>query len=237
MGALSFSAHQREGSRARTVAARRRLRALDRDRARHDDARSHCDEAADAMSGPQRIDAGGGHGSDIDRSRRLDFSFDGQAMSGFAGDTIASALLANGVRIVGRSFKYHRPRGIFAAGGEEPNAIVDLRHAQRHDPNARATLEPLQQGMTIRSTHARGTAQSDRLSFLDRFARFIPAGFYYKTFMWPRFRLYEDAIRALAGIGRVDAASHAPRSRHRFLNVDLCVIGGGQAGITAALEA
>ncbi|HSE12443.1 MAG TPA: 2Fe-2S iron-sulfur cluster-binding protein, partial [Rudaea sp.] len=189
------------------------------------------------MSGPQRIDAGGGHGSDIDRSRRLDFSFDGQAMSGFAGDTIASALLANGVRIVGRSFKYHRSRGIFAAGGEEPNAIVDLRHAQRHDPNARATLEPLQQGMTIRSTHARGTAQSDRLSFLDRFARFIPAGFYYKTFMWPRFRLYEDAIRALAGIGRVDAASRPSRSRHRFLNVDLCVIGGGQAGITAALEA
>ena len=187
------------------------------------------------MSGPQRVDDSKGNGRDIDRSRRLDFSFDGQAMSGFAGDTIASALLANGVRLVGRSFKYHRPRGIFTAGAEEPNAIVDLRHAQRHDPNARATIEPLQNAMAIRSTHARGTAQGDRLSFLDRFARFIPAGFYYKTFMWPRFRLYESMIRALAGIGRVDAASRAPQSRQQFLNVDLCVVGGGAAGIAAAL--
>jgi len=189
------------------------------------------------MSGPQRVDDSNGNGRDIDRSRRLDFSFDGQAMSGFTGDTIASALLANGVRLVGRSFKYHRPRGIFTAGGEEPNAIVDLRQPQRHDPNTRATIEPLQDAMTIRSTHARGTAQRDRFSFLDRFARFIPAGFYYKTFMWPRFRLYEDSIRALAGIGRVDSNARAPRSRQQFLNVDLCVIGGGPAGITAALAA
>jgi sarcosine oxidase subunit alpha len=187
------------------------------------------------MSGPQRVDDSHGNGRDIDRSQRLDFSFDGQPMSGVAGDTIASALLANGVRLVGRSFKYHRPRGIFTAGGEEPNAIVDLRHAQRHDPNARATMEPLQTAMTIRSTHARGTAQADRLSFFDRFARFIPAGFYYKTFMWPRFRLYESMIRSLAGIGRVDAASRAPQSRQQFLSVDLCVIGGGAAGIAAAL--
>ena len=187
------------------------------------------------MSGPRRIDDGNGSGRDIDRSRPVDFSFDGQAISGFAGDTIASALLASGVRLVGRSFKYHRPRGIFTAGGEEPNAIVDLRHAGRHDPNARATLEPLQPGMTIRSTHARGDAQRDALSLLDRFARFIPAGFYYKTFMWPRFRLYEGMIRELAGIGRLDAASRAPQSRQQFLNVDLCVVGGGAAGIAAAL--
>ena len=189
------------------------------------------------MSGPQRIDSSAAYGSEIDRSQRIDFSFDGKPMSGFAGDTVASALLANGVRLVGRSFKYHRPRGIFTAGGEEPNAIVDLRHAQRHDPNARATIEPLQHGMTIQSTHARGTAQHDTFSFLDRFARFIPAGFYYKTFMWPRFRLYEGMIRALAGIGRVDATSRARGSRQRFLNVDVCVIGGGPAGIAAALAA
>ena len=189
------------------------------------------------MSGPQRIDSSGAYGSGIDRAQRIDFSFDGEPMSGFAGDTVAAALLANGVRLVGRSFKYHRPRGIFTAGGEEPNAIVDLRHAQRHDPNARATLEPLQHGMTIRSTHARGTAQRDTFSFVDRFARFIPAGFYYKTFMWPRFRLYEGMIRALAGIGRVDASSRAPGSRQQFLNVDRCVIGGGPAGIAAALAA
>ena len=190
------------------------------------------------MTGPTRVDACGGRfGSQIDRSQHLDFTFDGQPFSGLAGDTVASALLANGVRVVGRSFKYHRPRGIFTAGGEEPNAIVDLRHGSRHDPNARATLEPLQQGMAIRSTHARGTATHDAFSFLDHFARFIPAGFYYKTFMWPRFRLYEGMIRALAGVGRVDATSRAPASRQQFLNVDLCVIGGGPAGISAARAA
>jgi sarcosine oxidase subunit alpha len=187
------------------------------------------------MSGPVRIDDGNGIGRDIDRSRCLNFSFDGREISGFAGDTIASALLANGVRLVGRSFKYHRPRGIFTAGGEEPNAIVDLRHNGRHDPNARATIEPLMDRMTIRSTHARGNAQRDTFSFLDRFSRFIPAGFYYKSFMWPSFRLYEGMIRSLAGLGRVDAASHAPQSQQQFLNVDLCVIGGGAAGIAAAL--
>ena len=187
------------------------------------------------MSGPQRIDDSNSNGRDIDRSQRLDFSFDGHAMSGFAGDTIASALLANSVRLVGRSFKYHRPRGILTAGGEEPNAIVDLRHGNRHDPNARATLEPLQSGMAIHSTHTRGTAQRDAFSFLDRFARFIPAGFYYKTFMWPRFRLYEGSVRALAGIGRIDATARAAQSRQQFLNVDLCVVGGGAAGMAAAL--
>jgi sarcosine oxidase subunit alpha len=189
------------------------------------------------MSGPQRIDDSNDSGRDIDRSRRLTFSFDGREMSGFAGDTIASALLANGVRLVGRSFKYHRPRGIFTAGAEEPNAIVDLRHARRHDPNARATIEPLLDAMTIRSTHAHGSAQRDTFSFMDRFARFLPAGFYYKTFMWPRFRLYESMIRALAGIGRVDSNSRAPQAQQRFLNVDLCVIGGGPAGVSAAFTA
>ena len=188
------------------------------------------------MSGPKRVDPGYPHGGiEIERNQRIDFSFDGRPMSGVSGDSIASALLANGVRVVGRSFKYHRPRGIFAAGAEDPNAIVDLRHLQRHDPNARATLEPLRPGMAIRSTHARGTARHDWLSFLDRFARFIPAGFYYKTFMWPSFRLYERAIRALAGIGRLDGAARAARSRQQYLNVDLCVIGGGPAGLAAAL--
>ena len=186
------------------------------------------------MSGPQRISA---NGRDTDCTKRIDFSFDRQALSGFAGDTIASALLANGIRIVGRSFKYHRPRGVFTAGGEEPNAIVDLRDGSRHDPNARATLEPLRASMAIRSTHARGTAQHDAYSFIDRFARFIPAGFYYKTFMWPTFRAYEGMIRAIAGIGRVDATSRSPKSRQQHLLVDVCVIGGGAAGMQAATAA
>ena len=116
-------------------------------------------------------------------------------------------MLANGVRIVGRSFKYHRPRGIYTAGPEEPNAILDLRHGARHDPNARATLEPLADGMELRSIHASGTAENDRLAFLDRLARFIPSAFYYKTFMWPNWTAYEHRIRALAGLGRVDPAA------------------------------
>ncbi len=185
------------------------------------------------MSGPSRVEGG----SELDRGQCLDFSFDGRSLAGFAGDTIASALLANGVRIVGRSFKYHRPRGVFSAGGEEPNAIVDLRDGARHDPNARATIEPLRAGMEITSTHARGSAARDSFSFLDRFARFIPAGFYYKTFMWPGFRVYEAMIRKLAGIGRVDANARAETSCQQFLNVEVCVIGGGPAGIAAALAA
>ncbi|HVJ40287.1 MAG TPA: 2Fe-2S iron-sulfur cluster-binding protein [Dongiaceae bacterium] len=184
------------------------------------------------MTGPVRLPQGG----EIDRAQRLDFTFDGAAYSGFAGDTLASALLANGVRVVGRSFKYHRPRGIFSAGAEEPNAILDLRHGPHHDPNARATLEPLAAGMALKSIHASGTAKQDRLAFLDLFARFIPAAFYYKTFMWPNWRLYEDRIRAMAGLGRLDPAARATGAAHYHQHTDLCIIGAGPAGLTAALS-
>jgi sarcosine oxidase subunit alpha len=186
------------------------------------------------MTGPIRIATGG---DALDRGRRLRFTFDGQAYEGFAGDTVASALLANGIRIVGRSFKYHRPRGVFTAGPEEPSAILDLRHDGRHDPNARATLEPLADGIALRSIHADGTAARDRLAFLDRFARFIPAAFYYKTFMWPRWSAYEHRIRALAGLGRIDAAGRAFSAPCRHAQVDVCVVGSGPAGLTAALAA
>jgi len=179
---------------------------------------------------PRRLMTGG----EIDRSRKLDFSFDGVALSGYEGDTIASALLAADVPVIARSFKYHRPRGLLAAHHEEPSAIVDLRLGTEHDPNARATLEPLREGMQLTSIHARGTARHDRLAIIDRFARFIPAGFYYKTFMWPNWRLYEPAIRKLAGLGRVDAASRTQAGPHRHLNVDLCIVGAGAAGLAAA---
>ena len=122
------------------------------------------------MSGPSRVAQGG----EIDRGRPIAFSFDGRAYSGFAGDTVASALLANGVRIVGRSFKYHRPRGIFSAGVEEPNAILDLVQGERRDPNARATLEPLVEGMALRSIHAKGTADRDRLATAGYVSQYIP---------------------------------------------------------------
>jgi sarcosine oxidase subunit alpha len=176
-------------------------------------------------------------GDALDRTRRLRFTFDGEACEGFAGDTVASALLANGIRVVGRSFKYHRPRGVFTAGPEEPNAILDLRHGARHDPNARATLEPLADGMVLRSVHADGTAANDRLAFLDRLARFIPAAFYYKTFIWPNWRTYEHRIRALAGLGRIDPAGRASSAPCRNAQADVCVVGSGPAGLTAALAA
>jgi sarcosine oxidase subunit alpha len=186
------------------------------------------------MSGPVRMAAGG---DALDRGRRLRFTFDGQAYDGFAGDTVASALLANGIRIVGRSFKYHRPRGVLTAGPEEPSAILDLRHGARHDPNARATLEPLADGMALRSIHADGTAAHDKLAFLDRLARFIPAAFYYKTFMWPSWSAYEHRIRALAGLGRIDSAARAFSVPCRHAQADVCVVGSGPAGLTAALAA
>ncbi len=185
------------------------------------------------MSGPVRLPTGG----DIDRSKPLRFTFDGRAMSGFAGDTVASALLANGVSIVGRSFKYHRPRGIFSAGIEEPNAILDLSDGERHDPNCRATVEPLRDGMALRSVHARGTAQNDRLAFIDRFARFIPAAFYYKSFLWPNWHVYENRIRAMAGLGRLDPGARRGLVAEHHRTVDICVVGGGPAGIAAALAA
>jgi sarcosine oxidase subunit alpha len=185
------------------------------------------------MSGPVRLPAGG----EIDRTRRLQFTFDGAPCEGFAGDTIASALLATGVRIVGRSFKYHRPRGIYSAGPEEPNAIVDLRHGARHDPNARATLEPLADGMVLRSIHADGTADEDRLAFIDRLSRFLPSAFYYKTFMWPNWKLYEHRIRAMAGLGRIDPEGAAGSASARHAQVDACIVGSGPSGLAAALAA
>ena len=186
------------------------------------------------MSGPTRIDSGG---SAIDRSTRLDFRHDDQALYGHAGDTVASALLANGVRIVARSFKYHRPRGIVGVGCEEPNAVVDLRNGEHHDPNARATLEPLRDGMVLRSVHARGTAARDRLAVVDRLHRWIPAAFYYKTFKWPNWDVYEPTIRAMAGLGRLDGASRARAASARHVDVDVCVVGAGAAGLDAASRA
>jgi sarcosine oxidase subunit alpha len=181
----------------------------------------------------QRLEQGG----EIDRSRVRRFRFDGQAFSGFAGDSVASALLAGGAQILGRSFKYHRPRGLLGAGWEEPNALLDLRHGSRHDPNARITREVLEDGMELHSVHASGSAAHDRLAFLDRFARFIPAAFYYKTFMWPHWRLFEGAIRRMAGIGRLDPHAQAHAESPLHLRADVCVIGAGPAGLAAAQAA
>jgi sarcosine oxidase subunit alpha len=170
-----------------------------------------------------------------DRGRPLAFTFDGRPYVGFAGDSIASALLANRVRIVGRSFKYHRPRGVWGAWTEEPNAIVDVTREGKTTPNLRATTEALENDMAVRSVNATPTAASDRAALIDRLAPALPAGFYYKTFLWPRWETFERPIRAMAGLGRVDPNNRPPADNPQFnARCDLLVVGAGAAGLAAA---
>ncbi len=176
----------------------------------------------------------------IDRSQTLKFRWNDTWMTGHPGDTLASALLANGVRMVGRSFKYHRPRGIFSAGPEEPNALVQLRSSSAQEPNTRATTAELFEGLTATSQNHRGSLAWDLLSVNDLFAPFLSAGFYYKTFMWPKAfweKLYEPAIRSAAGLGRLSMKSDPDVYDHGYLHCDLLIIGAGPTGIAAALTA
>jgi sarcosine oxidase subunit alpha len=177
-------------------------------------------------------------GGSIDRGRAYAFTFDGKPYVGFAGDSIASALLANGVNIVGRSFKYHRPRGIWGAWTEEPNAIVDVTRDGKTTPNLRATVEPLENDMGVRSVNAAPTAAADRAALIDRLAPILPAGFYYKTFLWPRWETFEGPIRAMAGLGRVDPTNRPQADNPQFnARCDLLVIGAGPAGLATAAAA
>jgi len=177
----------------------------------------------------------------IDRSRPVAFSFDGRKLGGFAGDTLASALLANGVHLVGRSFKYHRPRGILSAGSEEPNALVTVdRGAGRVTPNLRATQVRLHDGLVARSQNRFPSLRFDLGSVAGLAAPLLSAGFYYKTFMWPPSawrRLYEPAIRAAAGLGRAPRQPDPDRYLHRYAHCDVLVVGAGPAGLAAALGA
>ncbi|MDO5055925.1 MAG: sarcosine oxidase subunit alpha family protein [Lautropia sp.] len=176
------------------------------------------------------------HGGRIDRSRKLRFSFNGKLYWGHPGDTLASALLANGVHFVARSFKYHRPRGILTAGVEEPNALVQLESGPWTIPNARATEIELYEGLRATSVNARPDIDNDRMAFLGHFARFIPAGFYYKTFMWPRrwWGHYEERIRDAAGLGTVPDKPDPDRYEKTYAHCDVLVIGAGPAGLAAA---
>ncbi len=180
-------------------------------------------------------------GGRIDRTRPLAFSFDGRGYSGLRGDTLASALLANGVHLVGRSFKYHRPRGILSAGSEEPNALVTIdRGAGRITPNLRATQLELYDGMRARSQNRFPSLAWDLGAVSNTVAPLFPAGFYYKTFMWPRVfwrHVYEPAIRAAAGLGRAPVAADPDRYLHYYAHCDVLVIGAGPAGLAAALAA
>jgi methylglutamate dehydrogenase subunit C len=176
----------------------------------------------------------------IDRTRPLAFQFDAQGYTGFAGDTLASALLACGVRLMGRSFKYHRPRGLLTAGSEEPNALIELRTGARREPNTKATVAELFAGCEAYSQNRWPSLSFDLGAINSLFSPILVAGFYYKTFMWPRKfweKLYEPAIRRAAGLGRASAEPDPDCYEKAHLFCDVLVIGGGPAGLAAALTA
>ncbi len=176
----------------------------------------------------------------IDRSQPISFRFDGKTFQGFQGDTLASALLANDVRLMGRSFKYHRPRGVFTAGSEEPNALVELRSGARQEPNTRATVTELYEGLVAKSQNRWPSLALDIMGVNDLLSPFLSAGFYYKTFMWPKSfweKIYEPIIRNAAGLGRLSKQADPDVYDKGFLHCDLLVVGSGPAGLAAALTA
>lgn len=180
-------------------------------------------------------------GGRIDRARPISFTFDGKRLTGRAGDTLASALLANGQHLIGRSFKYHRPRGIMTAGSDEPNALVDVsRGVGRSAPNLRATQVELYDGLTAISQNRTPSLTFDIGGINERFAAFFPAGFYYKTFMWPKSfwkKVYEPVIRSAAGLGVVPTAPDPDRYLQRHAHCEVLIAGAGPAGLAAALAA
>jgi len=176
-------------------------------------------------------------GTWVDRSHPLSFTFNGRQLSGFRGDTLASALLANGVRLVGRSFKLHRPRGIWSCGVEEPGALVDVGRGARRTPNVRATLLPLAEGLAAESVNCWPSVGFDVGALTGACAALLPAGFYYKTFKWPNWRLFEPAIRRMAGLGRAPTAPDADHYEEVAADADVLVVGAGIAGLAAAVAA
>ena len=173
---------------------------------------------------------------ELDRAQPLRLTFDGRAVAAFEGDTVASALAAAGIDVISRSFKYHRPRGLLCCAGRCPNCLVEVDGT----PNVRACTTPARARMRVRSQNARPSLRWDVMALTDRFDRFLPIGFYYKTFIRPRFLwpLYEWVLRHAAGLGRIDVrARPALHARKRHLHCDVAVIGGGPAGCLAALEA
>ncbi len=176
------------------------------------------------------------HGGLIDRGPSLRFSFDGRRYTGRPGDTLASALLANGVRLTGRSFKYHRPRGIQGAGFEEPATLVQLS-GDEDAANLPVTRVALRDGLVARSVNCWPSAAFDLGALAQAFAALLPAGFYYKTFMWPNWHWFEPFIRRAAGLGRAPASAAPLDYETRYEHCDVLVVGAGPAGLMAALAA
>ena len=173
----------------------------------------------------------------IDQTSRISFKFDGKTLYGFKGDTLASALLANNIHLVGRSFKYHRPRGIMTCGSEEPNAIVQVGNdPSLTEPNVRATEMELYEGLEVSSQNCWPSLNIDIGAINNFFSHLMPSGFYYKTFMWPAnfWEKYEYFIRKSAGLGRSPTKPDQDIYDHRYLHCDVLIVGGGISGIIAA---
>src|SRR5699024_9441384 len=171
---------------------------------------------------PFRLPRGGA----VNRERPLTVTFDGWQYPGYEGDTLASLLLANGVRLLGRSFKYHRPRGVLAIGSEEPNALVELRQGARREPNTRATTIEVFDGLTAASQNRYPSLKFDLLAANRLAQRFLVAGFYYKTFMWPAAfweKIYEKQIRRAAGLGQAATAADPDHYAHGHAHADIVV--------------
>jgi heterotetrameric sarcosine oxidase alpha subunit len=176
----------------------------------------------------------------VDRSKPVAFTFDGTRYQGFVGDTVASALLAHDMRLMGRSFKYHRPRGPLTAGSAEPNALITVMRAGGCEPNVRATVQEIYEGLEVRSQNAWPSLGFDVMAVNDLAAPFLGAGFYYKTFMWPKTfweKVYEPVIRRAAGLGGLSGTAPAEPYEKAYAHCDLLIVGGGPAGLMAALEA
>ena len=180
-------------------------------------------------------------GDQINRNETISFKFNGKTLYGFKGDTLASALLANGVYLIGRSFKYHRPRGIFTSGVEEPNALVQIiKDKGKTDPNLRATQIEIYEGLNAVSQNCWPSVNFDLGSINNLFSPIIPAGFYYKTFMWPANlwrKVYEYFIRKVAGLGKSPTERDPDIYDHNYYHCDVLIVGAGPAGLVAAKTA
>ena len=176
----------------------------------------------------------------INRNKKLSFKFNGKTYFGYEGDTLASALIANGVHLIGRSFKYHRPRGFFGAGVDEPYAIVQLYRNGETEPNIKATEQELFEGLEAKSVNCWPSVNFD-VGAINNFLKiFLPAGFYYKTFMWPKsfwYKIYEPFIRKAAGLGVASIEHDKERYEHKYEYCDLLIAGSGPSGLASAYAA